>query len=72
MLKWTYVCDGKGCSETETLPDFSRAPVGWLTRTTIDRIDSLEPGATGTGMPHGRSELERICHFCPSCRRKVV
>ncbi len=72
MLKWTYVCDGQACAVEASLPTPVAAPVGWLTRTTIDRIDSLEPGATGTGFPQGRSELERIRHFCPSCRRKVA
>lgn len=72
MLKWTFSCDGHGCAESAAVEPLRSPPPGWLVRTTIDRVESLDEGATGTGFPGGRSELERIRHFCASCRRKVA
>lgn len=72
MLKWTYECDGTGCDSVETRPPHDGAPAGWLVRTIIDRVDSLEAGATGTGFGDGRSELNRIRHYCAACRRKLA
>lgn len=70
MLMWTYRCDGSKCTaEASTIPA-AGAPPGWLVRTVIDRVDSLEESATGTGLPGGRSELQRIQHYCGTCRRK--
>jgi hypothetical protein len=69
-VKWQYVCDGAGCSAVALVAPLELAPVGWLTRTTVDRVLSLDEPATGTGFPGGRSELQRINHYCPVCRRK--
>lgn len=68
MLAWTYVCDGVGCSEKGTCEPLG-IPPGWLVRTILDRVESLDDPSTGTGFPNGRSELQRIKHFCPACRR---
>lgn len=71
-LLWRFKCDGAGCRETVDTPPLSIAPPGWMTRTVIDSIESLDEPATGTGFPKGRSELQRVKHFCEACRRKVA
>lgn len=71
MLRWTFQCDGEGCDHADTVPPHDGAPPGWLVRTIIDKLVSLDEGATGTGFPSGRSELQRVRHYCPECRRKV-
>lgn len=71
MLLWTFRCDGESCGQSETVPPHDGAPPGWLVRTVIDRLVALEEGATGTGFPSGRSELQRVRHYCASCRRVV-
>jgi hypothetical protein len=71
MLKWTFECDGAQCGASQTIAAYEQAPTGWLVRTIVDRLVSLEAGATGTGFPSGRSELERTLHYCSDCRRKL-
>jgi hypothetical protein len=70
-VKWQYVCDGPSCDAVALVDSFDLAPVGWLTRTVVDRVLSLDEAATGTGFPGGASELQRVNHFCPACRRRV-
>jgi hypothetical protein len=69
-MQWSYECDAPGCKASVSVPALSASPPGWLTRTIIDRVETLDEGATGTGFPGGRSELQKVRHFCPACRRK--
>lgn len=71
-LTWRYVCDGEACSAVEVVPALHNFPVGWLHRVISDRIESLDEPSTGTGMPGGRSEVQRQLHYCGKCRRKVA
>lgn len=72
MLLWKYECDGAGCKSTDAIAAFKGLPPGWLLRTIIDRVDSLDEPATGSGLPSSRCELQREKHYCPTCRRKVA
>lgn len=70
-LLWRFECDGDGCKANEAVAPMVHSPPGWLMRTIIDRIESLDDPATGTGLGAGRSELQRQKHYCPGCRRKA-
>lgn len=71
MLLWTFRCDGGGCGDEQTVAPHDGAPAGWLVRTVIDKLVALDESSTGTGFPSGRSELQRVRHYCSACRRKV-
>lgn len=69
-LKWRYECDGSGCKATELTPPMHGAPAGWLQRTIIDRVETLEGARSAGDYPKGSSELQRVEYFCDACRRK--
>lgn len=69
-IAWRFTCDGTGCKSAETLPPLDKAPPGWMVRTTIDEVVSLEERSD---LSSGRaSSLQSIKHFCPSCRRRAA
>lgn len=66
-LKWRYECDGAGCKAAELTAPMHGAPLGWLQRTIIDRVERPEDARSHLS---ASSELQRVVYFCEACRRK--
>ena len=66
MLECIFKCDGCG-AETRAAQNSRLPPIGWMQRTMVD-VSHLD----GPGLRTGASEVERIRHYCRSCKVKVA